>query len=364
VTARRVILGVTIAMLALTSPAFGAGIAWRTATSAVFTGSPGNDHVVVSIDEFYVSFSGPGIKPGEGCEYNPQGDLVRCDKNGITGVLVTLGNGDDEATNATGLTSTFNGGGGDDQLGAGRGDLPDDVRGGAGIDVVRYDTALSLNITLDDEPNDGAPGAGGNVHGDVENITAGSGNDRLAGDGGNNRLEGGPGSDTLTGNDGQDALVGDAGDDTIFAADGFADTVVCGDGKDLTRSDPRDTEVDCEGTPAAKGPTPVVGAKIATSFKTGPRTVVTQLVVTRAPAPAKIRLTCKGGKRRGCPFKAKNLAARGATTSLTKFVKRAKLRPRAVLEVRVTRAGAIGRLFRFTMRKNKTPKMRALYLRL
>ena len=352
-------------MLALASPALAAGTASRSSTSAVFTGSAGNDDVTISVDEFYVVFTGAGIKPGSGCEYNPQGDLVRCDKTGLTGVVLTLGDGDDKAINATGLTASFFGGAGDDQMGAGAGDHPDDVRGGAGFDVVRYDTSqLNLKVTLDDEPNDGAVGAGANIHGDVENITAGSGDDRLEGDGGNNRLEGGPGSDTLVGYDGADALIGGDGDDTTFSADGVPDTVDCGPGNDLVRADARDSQIDCEGVPASKGPTPVVGARIAASFRTGARTVVTQLVVTRAPAPAKIRIACAGGKRKGCPFKAKTLSARGATTSLTRLVKRAKLRPRAVLEVRVTRAGAIGRLFRFTMRKNKTPRMRALYLRL
>jgi hypothetical protein len=360
---RLVVLGVVIATMALAAPAFGAGTASRTATSAVFTGTAGDDDVTISIDEFYVVFTGAGIQPGSGCEYNPQGDLVRCDKNGLTGVVVNLGDGDDTAINTTGLTSSFVGGAGDDQLGAGVGDRPDDVQGGTGFDVVRYDTShLNLRVTLDDQPNDGAAGAGANVHGDVENITAGFGNDRLEGDGGNNRLEGGAGSDTLIGYDGADALIGGDGDDTTFSADGVADTVDCGPGNDLVRADARDSQIDCEGVPASKGPTPVVGAKIAASFRKGARTVATQLVVTRAPAPAKIRISCSGGKRRGCPFKVKSITARGPTTSLTRFVKRAKLRPRVVLEVRVTRTGAIGRVFRFTMRKNKVPR-RTTFLR-
>jgi hypothetical protein len=352
------LLGLAVAMLVLAAPAFGAGTVSRSGASAIFTGTAGADGVTISIDEFYVVFTGTAIKPGSGCEYNPQGDLVRCDKAGITGVVVNLGDGDDRLVNATGLTGTFDGGAGDDELGAGAGATPDDIRGGSGIDVVRYDTSkLNLKITLDDEPNDGAAGGGANVHGDVENVTAGSGNDRLEGDGGNNRLEGGPGSDTLIGYDGADALIGGDGDDTTFAVDGVADTVDCGAGNDLVSADSRDAQIDCEGVPAVKGPTPLVGAKIAASFKTGARTVVTQLVVTRAPAPAKIRVTCSGGKRKGCKFKAKSVAAHGATTSLTKLFKRAKLKPRVVVQVRVTRSGAIGRVFTFTMRKKKTPRL-------
>jgi Ca2+-binding RTX toxin-like protein len=47
----------------------------------------------------------------------------------------------------------------------------------------------------------------------IENITAGSGDDRLTGDHGANRLDGWNGNDTLMGNGGDDLLYGGLGDD-------------------------------------------------------------------------------------------------------------------------------------------------------
>ena len=62
-------------------------------------------------------------------------------------------------------------------------------------------------------------------------------------------------------------------------------------------------------------------------------------------------------KANGCPFKSKKGGA-----SLAKLFKRAKLKPGAVLEVRVTQPGAIGKVFRFTIRKKKAPKQQTLCL--
>lgn len=49
----------------------------------------------------------------------------------------------------------------------------------------------------------------------IENVTAGSGNDRVSGNSAANRLDGGAGDDVLAGLGGNDWLVGGAGDDTL-----------------------------------------------------------------------------------------------------------------------------------------------------
>ena len=54
----------------------------------------------------------------------------------------------------------------------------------------------------------------------IENVTGGSGNDTLTGDGLVNNLNGGAGNDTLDGGLGNDTLVGGQGDDTYFANNG------------------------------------------------------------------------------------------------------------------------------------------------
>jgi hypothetical protein len=133
---------------------------------------------------------------------------------------------------------------------------------------------------------------------------------------------------------------------------------------------------DCDGTaqqtpapPAAPGTdrpaappagtTPTPGILVVSSWKRGPFTRVLKLVVQNAPAPDVIRVTC-AAKAKGCPFKTKTLAAKSSTTSLTKLFKKAKLKPGAVIEIRVSPAGAQARRFRFTMRKNKLPALQRL----
>jgi Ca2+-binding RTX toxin-like protein len=96
---------------------------------------------------------------------------------------------------------------------------------------------------------DGEPGEDDDIANDVENVSGGSGGDRLTGDGLANILDAGPGndvvnggggfdlvhgndgSDNLNGGTGTDQLFGDAGNDTLFGA-GDADTLHGGNGDD------------------------------------------------------------------------------------------------------------------------------------
>ena len=85
-------------------------------------------------------------------------------------------------------------------------------------------------------------------------------------------------------------------------------------------------------------------------------TTVRELVV-RAPAEARVRIRCRG---RGCPFRALvrkgGAGARAARViRIHRFEKRA-LRPGAVIEIRVTKRGAIGKYTRFVIRRGLPPK--------
>jgi hypothetical protein len=68
---------------------------------------------------------------------------------------------------------------------------------------------------------------------------------------------------------------------------------------------------------------------------------------------ARVELRCKG---RGCPF-AKRVAKvrRNHSANLRRLIKR-RLRAGAVLEVRLTAPGTIGRVTRFRLRKGHPPK--------
>ncbi|MBW3653841.1 MAG: hypothetical protein KY433_09675, partial [Actinobacteria bacterium] len=74
-----------------------------------------------------------------------------------------------------------------------------------------------------------------------------------------------------------------------------------------------------------------------------------------AAVGSRIRVSCKGG---GCPFKVRTRTVRATVRSysLTSLVRRAKLRPRTVLEVRVSRRRMIGKLVRFRMRSGMPPQ--------
>ena len=95
----------------------------------------------------------------------------------------------------------------------------------------------------------------------------------------------------------------------------------------------------------------------ASWLRTKTYTKVVSLRVSAAPAGAAISLTCSG-KKVGCPFAKKTykIGPSGAVT-LTNAFKSAKLKPGAHLQLRITRAGATGKVVDFTVRKLKLPQV-------
>jgi hypothetical protein len=84
-------------------------------------------------------------------------------------------------------------------------------------------------------------------------------------------------------------------------------------------------------------------------------TRVEQLVI-RAPVGARVRVRCRG---RSCPFHSYVMKA-GVHAHATRIVRikrfgRRLLRPGTVIEIRVTKRGAIGKFTRFLIRKGKPP---------
>jgi PKD repeat protein len=101
-----------------------------------------------------------------------------------------------------------------------------------------------------------------------------------------------------------------------------------------------------ERPPAPISPFPVV--RIAGSFsRFGIR--IEQLLVT-APDGARVEIRCRG---RGCPFRRLIREAK-QTVRVRRFARRI-LRPGAVVQVWVTRAGEIGKYTRFRIRRGKRP---------
>ncbi len=123
------------------------------------------------------------------------------------------------------------------------GDGPDDMIGNTGTDVVLYSTRTeSVNVTLDDGPNDGGglDGFGDNAHSDFENVKTGSGSDQitgsfsvndLTGNAGNDTVNGGGANDKVNGSAGVDRLLGGTGNDKLFGGS-ENDNLVGGSGND------------------------------------------------------------------------------------------------------------------------------------
>jgi Ca2+-binding RTX toxin-like protein len=82
--------------------------------------------------------------------------------------------------------------------------------------------------------------------GDDDCLVGGSGNDRLLGGPGHDRLTGGTGADRLDGGSGVNRYDAGAGDDVVDAANGRAELVRCGSGRDRARVDRSDKVRDCE----------------------------------------------------------------------------------------------------------------------
>jgi hypothetical protein len=122
----------------------------------------------------------------------------------------------------------------------------------AGTDTNRDNNRAQSEITVAAAPsapttrrgtagNDVLRGTGGN-----DRLFGLGGADTLRGLAGNDLLDGGAGNDRLFGDAGLDTYVGGAGNDTISAADGRAETVSCGAGRDSVRADRRDRLRGCE----------------------------------------------------------------------------------------------------------------------
>jgi Ca2+-binding RTX toxin-like protein len=109
----------------------------------------------------------------------------------------------------------YDGGSGNDVLYAANG-LPEELRGGAGIDTLNttsgdfdYEVNLSTGLTNFDEE----------LYVEFERLITGTGNDTLIGTAGRNFLSSGAGDDELTGGLGADILSGGAGYDVFAFAD-------------------------------------------------------------------------------------------------------------------------------------------------
>lgn len=244
---------------------------------------------------------------------------------------------------------TIAGAAGNDTLDGGAG--ADDLRGDAGQDAATYPAATApVRVTLDNEADDGVAGEGDNVHDDVEDVYGGGGGDTLTGSDAANTLDGGAGNDTLVGGAGVDGLYGGDGDDTVNARDNGVDTVDCGPGTDTYIVDRDDVVTGCE---KRARPPRVVGTLSALFDVTTTSAAFRRLAVRDiSEDDATVELRCTG---KGCPVKFRTFSVPDGTVplDLSKLFKGRRLRPGAVIEVRILAAGRIGKVQRLTVARKK-----------
>ena len=214
----------------------------------------GNDTVVMSKGDGTNEVQVPTSVSGGNGNDQLKGGSNRDTLGGGNGNDLLVGNeGNDSLVGGLGSDNLIGGAGNDYMVGdtsssdtTGFGG--DNFEGDDGNDTADYSTRTDdLCITMDDDvANDGGNGGteGDNIHSDVENIFAGSGNDSIVGNASANFLAGGPGNDSLRGGAGIDKLIGGDGKDTVLG-NANIDLLFLSDGQ----PDKFDTALDSTGEP-------------------------------------------------------------------------------------------------------------------
>jgi Ca2+-binding RTX toxin-like protein len=180
---------------------------------------------------------------------------------------VTGGPRADSLDGGTGNDLLFGGDGNDDMTGGGNnfstGGI-DLIDGQGGTDALGISREQGVNVSLNEQADDGFPGEGDNVV--VEQVISfGNGDDVLTGNAQANLLDGGAGNDSIRGLEGNDQLFGGSGGDGIEGGLG-RDQIGCEDDFDVAVVDPSDLlTADCERTGAeVRGGTATINKKSKT----------------------------------------------------------------------------------------------------
>jgi hypothetical protein len=320
-----------------------------------FVGGPGSDTLTLALGgPWTVSLDGIA---NDGPRSSPTAN-VDADVEVIIGGAMS-----DTLTGASGR-QTINGGGGADTLDGGADG--DGVNGAAGDDTISARDGAVDNIACGDGADTVTADWNDAVGADCETVRRSVRDDD--GDGAGHGVDCNdadpaikPGAGDIPGNgvdedcDGTDAVLDRDGD-------GAAAGVDCDDADAARRPGAVDipangVDEDCSGADAAR---PALDATFASGWSVFARwTLITRLRVKDAPAGAKLQVRCRG---KGCPFKRKSVKLKKGAANLTRLFKGRKLRPGAVIQVRVTAPGTIGKIQRITVRRRKDPKRITLCL--
>jgi Ca2+-binding RTX toxin-like protein len=206
-----------------------------------FCPTDGLTSVVVNLGDENDEYDGSSVQVNTQLDLGPGVDTGKTDRGsdvlrGGTGADTLEGGG---TGTASGALDTFEGGAGDDTFDLRRSG-PDIVSGGPDSDTVTYASRFSsgtsttgVTVTLDDVANDGVQSSPerDNIGTDVEKVVGSARNDALRGSTGPNILEGGLGRDSFTGN---------GGGDDFRLRDGVQDNSFCVNRNDTVDKDLQD----------------------------------------------------------------------------------------------------------------------------
>ena len=332
-------------------------------TTILYSGEPGED-LISGFDTGtsirFTRFGGVSVGPGPGCTIDPGGQSVDCPKAGISRVLLDLGDGNDVASVSAGVTLpvVFDAGGGNDGLFGGGG--ADIFNGGSGND----------NVVSRD--------------GRAEQVDCGSGNDTAISDDGDTRTS----CEEIEGDADGDGVrrPADCNDTNPGIRPGAADPPDDGVDQDCSGTDATNLDRDGDGSalpqdcndadPAIRpGAREVAGNGVDENCDTaivpfpalqgivsslwapsGKRTVNLKLSTKNFPRGTKIELRCSGP---GCPSGrlTRTVRRNRQTVNLHRFFGTRRLGRDARVELRLTRAGRIGRVHRFRMASPGVPSV-------
>lgn len=153
--------------------------------------------------------------------------------------IVPARDGDRGGGGSGGGSNGGSGGDGDPTAPAGAGGCVRALVGTNGPDTIKGSSAG--DVVFGRDGSDVLDGRSGH-----DCLVGGAGNDTIRGENGNDRLTGGSGADTLVGGAGVNAYDAGPGNDVVDAANGEAELVRCGAGRDKAKVDLRDSTSSCE----------------------------------------------------------------------------------------------------------------------
>ena len=363
---RRRLLATSVAALAagLLVPAVAAAGTFSVVGSTlVYNADPGDIDQISGFDTGtsfrFTRFGGAAIGPSAGCTVSPSGQTVDCAKTGITLVVLALGDQNDVAAVSANVTVPvrFDGGDGNDGLFGGGG--ADAFLAGAGND----------NVVSRD--------------GRGESVDCGSGVDTAISDDADTRIS----CEEIEGDADGDGVrrPADCDDTNPAIRPGVTDVPDDRIDQDCSGADATNLDGDGDGTPRPQdcddanpairpGAREIVGNAVDENCDTradaflglggvlrnawaaaGQRTVNTALTAREFPRGTRIELRCSGS---GCPFRrVRRTVKTGRTIKLHRHFGARSLARGARVEVRLSRAGRIGRVLRFKMGAPGTPSV-------